>query len=209
MGAGPVSGLSNTFKTKAMKHFELEGKKRITGKKADVKSVRKEEKVPCVIYGAGVENTPFSVDEKALKGLTHTPFSHIVDLSVEGVKYQAVLKAIQYHPVTDRPLHVDFLALDPAKPVTIDVPVKITGNSIGVRQGGKLNVPTRKLRVCGLIENLPDELPVDISDLGLGKQINAGDLKFDGIQIVSPKGTLVCAVRATRNSAAAVAETAE
>lgn len=186
-----------------MKHFELKGKKRVTGKKADVKSIRKEERVPCVIYGAGVENTSFSIDEKDLKGLTHTPFSHIVDLDVEGTKYEAVLKAIQYHPVTDRPLHVDFLALDPAKPVVIDVPVKITGNSVGVRQGGKLSLNTRKLRVCGMQQNLPDELPVDITELGLGAQINAGDLKYDGIQIVSPKGTLVCAVRATRNSAAA------
>ena len=191
-----------------MKHFELQGKKRITGKKADVKSVRREDRVPCVLYGAGVENTAFSVDEKELKGLTHTPYSHIVDLDIEGEKHQAILKAIQYHPVTDRAMHVDFLALDPAKPVTIDVPIKITGNSIGVRQGGKLNVPTRKLKVCGTIENLPDELPIDITELGLGRQINAGDLKFDGFQIVSPKGTLVCAVRATRNSAAAATETA-
>ena len=92
--------------------------------------------------------------------------------------------------------------------MTIEVPIKITGNSIGVRQGGKLAVPTRKLRVCGMMENLPDELPVDITSLGLGQQINAGDLKYDGIRIVSPKGTLVCAVRATRNSAAAATETA-
>ena len=193
-----------------MKHLELEGKKRITGKKADVKSVRREDRVPCVIYGAGVENTAFSVDEKQLKTLTNTPYSHIVDLNIDGTKCLAILKDIQYHPVTDRALHVDFLAIDAAKPVTINVPIKITGNSIGVRQGGKLNVPTRKLKVCGLIDKLPDELPIDITELGLGKQINAGDLKFDGFQIVSPKGTLVCAVRATRNSAAAAAaETAE
>ena len=192
-----------------MKHFELQGKKRITGKNADVNSVRREKRVPCVIYGAGIENVSFSVDEKELKGLTNTPFSHIVDLNIEGECHQAILKAIQYHPVTDRALHMDFLALDPAKPVTIDVPVKITGNSIGVRQGGKLNVAVRKLKVCGPIENLPDELPVDITELGLGKQINASDLKFDGFQIVSPKGTLVCAVRATRNSNAAAAETTE
>ncbi|MCR5710187.1 MAG: 50S ribosomal protein L25 [Bacteroidales bacterium] len=192
-----------------MKHLELQGKKRITGKKADVKSVRREGRVPCIIYGAGVSELPFSVDEKELKNLTHTPYSHIVDLDIEGTGYQAILKAIQYHPVTDRAIHVDFLSIDPAKPVTIDVPIKITGNSIGVRQGGKLSVPTRKLKVCGLIENLPDELPVDITSLGLGHQINAGDLKFDGISIVSPKGTLVCAVRATRNSNAAATEAAE
>jgi len=188
-----------------MKTLELKGTLRATGRKADVNSVRREEKVPCVIYGAGVQNTTFSIDEKDLKALTHTPYSHIVNLDVEGTKFVAVLKDIQYHPVTDRALHVDFLAIDENKPVTISVPVKVTGNSEGVRAGGKLNVPIRKLKVSGLIKNLPDELPVDITTLGLGKQINAGDLKFDGIQIVSPKSTLICAVRATRNSAAEAA----
>lgn len=191
-----------------MKHYALAGTKRTVGRKADVNSVRREDKVPCVIYGAGVENTAFSINDKDLKGLTHTPASHIVDLDIEGQKYLAIVKAIQYHPVTDRALHVDFLAIDTAKPVTIDVPITITGNSEGVRQGGKFNLAVRKLKVSGLMENLPDELPIDITPMGLGSQVNAGDLKYDGIQIVSPKGTLVCSVRATRNSAAA-AETAE
>jgi len=192
-----------------MKKLELKGSVRVTGRKADVKSIRREEKVPCVIYGAGVENTSFAIEEKDLKALTHTPYSHIVDLDVDGNKCFAILQEIQYHPVTDRALHVDFLAIDPAKPITINVPIKITGNSEGVRQGGKLNVPIRKLKVNGLMDVIPDELPIDITSLGLGKQINAGDLKFDGIQIVSPKGTLVCAVRATRNSAAEETTTEE
>ena len=192
-----------------MKHFELQGKKRITGKKADVKSVRREDRVPCVIYGAGVENVSFSVDEKELKGLTHTPYSHIVDLNIEGAQHQAILKAIQYHPVTDRAIHVDFLALDPAKPVTIDVPVKITGNSIGVRQGGKLNVPTRKLKVCGLQKDLPDVLPVDITSLGLDKKIRARDLSYEGITMVTQPDAVVCMVKATRNASAAAAAAAE
>lgn len=192
-----------------MKQLEFVGKKRITGRKADVKSVRKEERVPCVIYGAGVENTSFSVDEKALKALTHTPYSYIVNMDIEGSKHLCILKDIQYHPVTDRPLHVDFLAIDPAKPVVISVPVSITGNSEGVRQGGKFELATRKLKVSGLIDKLPDEIVVDITTLGLGGQINAGDLNFEGYQIVSPKGTLVCSVRATRNSAAAAEGTEE
>jgi large subunit ribosomal protein L25 len=192
-----------------MKHFELKGQTRQVGNKATIKAFRKQGLIPCNLYGNGVDNILFTVDAKEFGALISTPYSHIVDLNIEGECHQAVLKAIQYHPVTDRALHVDFLALDPAKPVTIEVPIKITGNSIGVRQGGKLNVPTRKLKVCGMIENLPDELPVDITELGLGKQINAGDLKFDGFQIVSPKGTLVCAVRATRNSAAAATEAAQ
>ena len=192
-----------------MKHINLQGKLRATGRKADVKGVRREERVPCVIYGNGMENVLFSVGAKELAVLTDTPFSHIIDLDIEGNKYLAKLQDIQWHPVTDKAIHVDFIALAEDKPVTISVPVKIVGNSEGVKQGGKLNVPTRKLKVSGTIDNLPDELPVDITNLGLGKQINAGDLKFDGFQIVSPKGTLVCAVRATRNSAAAAAETAE
>ena len=98
---------------------------------------------------------------------------------------------------------MDFIALAEDKPVTISVPVKIIGNSEGVKQGGKLAVSTRKLKVCGLIANLPDELDVDITPLGIGSQIFAKDLHYDNIQIVSPKGTLVCAVRATRASAAA------
>ena len=189
-----------------MKHLTLNGSLRTVGKKADVKAVRRNEQVPCVLYGAGVENVAFSINAKDLKALTHTPYSHIVDLNVDGKAYVAKLQAIQYHPVTDEARHVDFLALDEKKPVTIDVPVKIFGNSVGVRQGGKLYQAVRKLRVSGLIDNLPDELPVDITPLGVGKQISAGDLSYDNIQIVSPKATLVCAIKATRAAATAATE---
>ena len=191
-----------------MKHLTLNGSLRTVGKKADVKAVRRNEQVPCVLYGAGVENVAFSIDAKDLKALTHTPYSHIVDLNVDGKAYVAKLQAIQYHPVTDEARHVDFLVLDENKPVTIDVPIKVFGNSVGVRQGGKLYQAVRKLRVSGLIQNLPDELPVDITPLGVGKQISAGDLSFDNIQIVSPKSTLVCAIKATRAAATATTEEA-
>ena len=189
-----------------MKHLTLNGSLRTVGKKADVKAVRRNEQVPCVLYGAGVENVAFSINAKDLKALTHTPYSHIVDLNVDGKAYVAKLQAIQYHPVTDEARHVDFLVLDVNKPVTIEVPVKIFGNSVGVRQGGKLYQAVRKLRVSGLIDNLPDELPVDITPLGVGKQISAGDLSYDNIQIVSPKATLVCAIKATRAAATAATE---
>lgn len=192
-----------------MKHLSLKGSLRTTGKKADVKAVRRNEQVPCVLYGSGVENVSFSVDAKDLKTLTHTPYSHIIDLEVDGKTYLAKLQAIQYHPVTDEARHADFLVLTEDKPVVIEVPVKITGNSVGVRQGGKLYQAARKLRVCGLIQNLPDELPVDITPLGIGKQISAGDLSFDNVQIVSPKAMLVCAIKATRAAAAAAAEATE
>lgn len=190
-----------------MKHISLNGTLRTSGKKADVNAVRNADRVPCVIYGNGIENVLFSVDEKDLSAITNTPFSHIIDLDVDGKKYLAKLQDIQWHPVSDRPLHVDFIALSEDKPLTIEVPIKIVGNSEGVKQGGKLAVSARKLKVHGLMANLPDELEVDITPMGIGAQTFAKDLNFDNIQIASPKGTLVCAVRATRASAAAAAET--
>ena len=186
-----------------MQQITLNGKGRVLGKKSDVKNLRKNGNVPCILYGAGVENVLFSVEAKELKNITHTPNSYIINLDIDGKVYMAIFHQIQYHPISDEALHVDFLAVSEEKPVAINVPVKIHGHSEGVKQGGKLVPGARKLRVMGLIANLPDELAVDITPLGIGKQINAGDLSYDNIQIISPKTTMVCAVKATRASAAA------
>ncbi len=187
-----------------MKHIELKGVVREAGNKAAVKSIRKQGLVPCNIYGAGIENVLFTVTAKDLKALTHTPNSYIVELELnDGKKFKAVLHEVQWHPVTDEALHVDFLAIAEDKPVVIDVPVVITGHSEGVKLGGKLLVSSRKLRISALIENLPDSLEVDTTNLMIGKQIVAGDLHYDNINIVSPKGTIICSVRATRATAQA------
>ncbi|HKM12119.1 MAG TPA: 50S ribosomal protein L25 [Bacteroidales bacterium] len=188
-----------------MKQIELKGELRTTGKKADVKNIRRADRVPCVLYGQGVENTSFSVDAQDLKAITHTPYSYIINLNIDGKKQLAKFQAVQYHPVTDKAIHVDFLAISADKPVTIDVPVVITGSSEGVKMGGKLMVHSRKLSVRGLINELPDDLKVDVTNLQLGKQIYAGNLSFDKVQIVSPKNTLICAVRLTRSAIAAAA----
>ena len=141
--------------------------------------------------------------------MTNTAYPHVVNLDIEGKKFTAIMQEVQYHPVTDRTLHVDFLAVDINKPIIVSVPVKFVGNCEGVRAGGKLITPCRKLKVSGVAANIPEDLVIDITTLKVGKQINAGDLKFDNIQIVSPKGTLVVAVRATRNvEAAATSEEA-
>jgi len=189
-----------------MKHIQISGSARTTGKKADVKSVRRSEKVPCVFYGQGVENISFSVEDKDLKLITDTPFSYIVDLTIDGKTYMAKLQDVQYHPVNDNAIHADFLAVAEDKPVTIQVPIKIVGNSEGVKQGGKLAVQVRKLKVCGLAANIPDELPVDITTLQIGKRITAADLSYDKIQIVSPKATIVCSVKSTRAAVEAAAQ---
>ncbi|NLB67365.1 MAG: 50S ribosomal protein L25 [Bacteroidales bacterium] len=188
-----------------MKQIELKGELRTTGRKADVKSIRRAGRVPCVLYGEGVENTSFSVDAQDLKAITHTPNSYIINLNIDGKNQLAIFHAVQYHPVTDEALHVDFLAISADKLVTIDVPIVLTGSSEGVKMGGKLMVHSRKLRVRGLIDELPDELKVDVTHLQLGKQIYAGKLSFDKVQIVSPKNTLICAVRLTRSAIAAAA----
>ena len=182
-----------------MKHIELKGQVREAGSKAAVKAVRRAGHVPCNIYGLGMENVLFTIDSQDLKTITHTPNSYIVDLELnDGKKFYAVLHEVQYHPVTDEALHVDFLAVCEEKPVIIEVPVKVTGHSEGVKMGGKLLVSSRKLRVSAMMDKLPDVLEVDSTHLMIGKQIVAGDLNFDGVTIVSPKATIICSVRPTR-----------
>jgi len=182
-----------------MKHIELKGQIREAGNKAAVKAVRRAGQVPCNIYGLGIENILFTVDAQDLKAITHTPNSYIIDLELSnGTKMYAVLHEVQYHPVTDEALHVDFLTVSEEKPVTIEVPVKVVGHSEGVKMGGKLLVSSRKLRVSAMMNNLPDILEVDSTNLMIGKQIVAGDLNYEGVTIVSPKATIICSVRPTR-----------
>ena len=182
-----------------MKHIELKGQVREAGNKAAVKAVRRAGQVPCNIYGLGIENVLFTIDAQDLTAITHTPNSYIIDLELNnGTKMYAVLHEVQYHPVSDEALHVDFLAVSEEKPVTIEVPVKVVGHSEGVKMGGKLLVSSRKLRVSAMMNNLPDVLEVDSTNLMIGKQIVAGDLNYEGVTIVSPKATIICSVRPTR-----------
>ena len=182
-----------------MKHIELNGQVRVAGNKAAVKAVRREGLVPCNIYGLGMENILFTIDAKDLKTITHTPNSYIIDLKLDdGRNGYAVLHEVQYHPVSDEALHADFLFVSEDKPVTIEVPVVVTGHSEGVKMGGKLLVSSRKLRVSAMMDKLPDVLEVDSTPLKIGKQIVAGDLNYDGVTIVSPKATIICSVRPTR-----------
>ena len=182
-----------------MKHIELKGQVREAGNKAAVKAVRRAGQVPCNIYGLGMENVLFTIDAQDLKTITHTPNSYIINLELnDGKKFFAVLHEVQYHPVTDEALHVDFLAVCEDKPVTIEVPVIVTGHSEGVKMGGKLLVSSRKLRVSAMMDKLPDVLEVDSTHLMIGKQIVAGDLNYDGVTIVSPRATIICSVRPTR-----------
>ena len=187
-----------------MKHIELKGQLREASGKQAIKAIRREGLVPCNLYGLGMENILFTVSAKALKPITNTPNSYIIDLELSnGQKINAVLHELQWHPVTDECLHVDFLAVCDTKPVVIDVPVVVTGHAEGVKAGGKLLVSSRKLKISAMLNELPDTLEADCSALQIGKQIVAGDLHYEGVNIVSPKATIICSVRPTRASAQA------
>lgn len=186
-----------------MKHFVLKGQVREVGNKAVIKEYRKQGLVPCNIYGSGVENILFTVTEKDLKGLTDTPASYIVDLELSnGQKYNAVIHELQYHPVKDNCLHADFLAVNEEKPISIMVPITITGHAVGVRAGGKFYKLVRELKVSALMKDLPDELVINIDKLQIGKRIVAGDLKYENVNVVSPKATIICTVKSSRQVAA-------
>lgn len=193
-----------------MQHFELKGQVREVGGKATIKAIRKQGLVPCNLYGCGIDsNILFTVDAKDLKGVTDTPASYIIDLALDnGSKYQAVLHEAQWHPVSDACLHMDFLAVDDKKPISIKVPIEITGHAIGVQQGGKFFQPARELRISALMANLPDKITVDITSLGLEKKIKAGDLQVKDVAILSDKDTIICGVKTTRNVTADAAAAA-
>lgn len=190
-----------------METIKIAGVKRSTFGKKESKAIRKQGLVPCTIYGKG-ETIHFSVDAKALKPLIYTPQSYLVEFDIEGNKEVGVMREVQYHPVTDNVLHVDFYHVIPGKPIAIDIPVKLVGNSEGVKQGGKLILSKRKLRVSADMEHLPDTLDVDVTSLGLGKSIFVGDLKFDNLTLLTPATTAVCAVKMTRAARGAAAAAA-
>ena len=209
--SGPHKGqeLSNTF-FKNMKHFELKGTTRKVGNKAVIKAFRREGLVPCNLYGNGVENTIFTVSAKDLQGLTNTPASYIVDLVLDGgAARTAILHELQFHPVKDNCLHVDFLAVDEKKPIAIKVPLVITGHAKGVQKGGKFNQNLREIRISALMNDLPDSITVAVDGLDIDKRIVAGDIKLDKVTVLTDKDSVICSVASTRNVTASADEAAE
>lgn len=190
-----------------MKTLEIKAQKRTDFGKKGTKAVRNAERVPCVIYGAG-ESTPFSIDVKDLKQLIYTPNSYIINFDIEGQKETGVMREVQFHPVREEVLHIDFYKVQPGKPVAVDVPVRLEGNSEGVKLGGKLMLSKRKLRIQGEMSKLPDEILVDVTELGLGKTVFVEDLASDDYTFLTPATTAVCAVKMTRAARGAAAAAA-
>ncbi len=190
-----------------MKTLQLNAVKRAEYGKKAAKAFRREGMVPCVIYGGG-EEVAFAVSAKDLKPLIYSPNSYVVELNIDGKVEKAVMREVQFHPVREQILHIDFYRVQEGKPVAIAVPVRLSGNAEGVKVGGKLALSARKLVVKALEEHLPDELVVDVTPLKVGQTIFVGDLQFENITFVTPATTAVCAVRVTRASRGAAAAAA-
>ena len=194
-----------------MKEIVINGQKReALGKKAS-KALRKEGLVPCNLYGEkkdanGLpEAFAFTVPFTELRKAVYTPHVYVINLNIGGKSHVAVMKELQFHPVTDALLHVDFFEINETKPITIGIPVKLNGLAEGVKAGGKLNLAVRKLNVTAPYKNIPEVLNVDVTALELGKSIKVGELSFEGLEIATPAEVVVCSVRATRASRSAAA----
>ena len=183
-----------------MKSFDLKGTSRTEVGKKSTNELRKNNGIPCVLYGIEKEAKAFAVTADAVRKLVYTPDIHVVNLTIDGVECKAVLKDIQFHPVKDTILHMDFLQIVEDKAIVMEVPTVLTGLAAGVKLGGKLQQAIRKIKVKAVYANIPEKLTVDVTELALGKSIKVGDLSFDGIELVTPAQTVVCSVAATRAS---------
>ena len=220
-----------------MKTFQLNAEPRTDlGKKA-AKALRASQKIPCVLNGGkvvelqdgkydgtlaqgekvveigrdgkAVITTDFTVNFSDVRKLIYTPDVYVVALNLNGVEKMAVLKDIQWHPVNDSILHLDFLEVTNEKPVVVPVPVKIEGHAAGVKAGGKLFLSMKKVKVKGIYTDIPERIVVNVDNIAIGHAIKVGDLKFDKFELANAKDLVITGVRATRAAAAAAAETEE
>ena len=180
-----------------MKTVSLSGSLRESVGKKDAKKHRNDGNIPCVIYG-GEKQVHFVVSDKAFRKLIFTPNVYTFSIDIAGTTYNTVIQDVQYHPVTDNILHVDFLEIHPEKPVLIGVPVKITGVAPGVLKGGRLDLKTRKLKVKGLVQYLPDHIELSIDELEIGDSIKVKDLQRENITFVDSPNTMIIGVHTAR-----------
>jgi len=180
-----------------MKKLELTGTSRTEFGKKAAASIRKNGLVPCILYG-GEAVIHFNLDENDTRPLIVTPDIHYAELTIDGKKHLAILKEVQFHPVKDTTLHIDFLEIFDNKPIIMEVPVKLSGLSEGVKEGGKLSQELRKLKVKGLYTDIPDVLNIDVTKIRLGNTLQVGALSFDKLELMTAKQAVVCSVKLTR-----------
>lgn len=199
-----------------MKEIEVTGKKRSTIGKKSSKNLRKEGFIPCNLYGEAKDENgapkalAFTCPMNELRKIVYTPHIYVINLIIDGESHTAILKELQFHPVTDALLHVDFYEVNDQKPITIGIPVKLTGLAQGIRDGGRMNLSIRKINVTAKYQDIPEHLDIDVTDLKIGKSIKVGDLHFEGLEMATSKEVVVCSIKATRKSnAVSKAEDAE
>lgn len=180
-----------------MKTIEIKGSVRKELGKKNAKQIRKKGNVPCVIYSKE-GNIHFEAHENSFKNLVYTHEAHLVGLDLDGQSYKVVLKDIQFHPVSDRILHADFVQVFEDKPIAVTIPITVTGDSAGVKAGGKLMIKKRSLKVKGLAKDLPEDLHIDVTDLKIHQSVKVGDLSYDKVELLDPKITTVLTIATSR-----------
>ncbi len=194
--------MQGRIKNKKMKTVSLSGSPRASVGSVDAKLLRNNDMVPCVIYG-GNEQVYFSAHKLAFKPVIFTPEVSIVSVEVNGKTYRTILQEAQYHKINDDLIHADFLEVSDDKAITVELPVRTTGVSPGVRAGGKLVLKMRKLKVRGLISKLPDYIDISIEKLEIGKSVTVSDIVLDGVTMLNAKNVTVVSVNMTRQAAQA------
>jgi large subunit ribosomal protein L25 len=193
-----------------MKSFELNGTARTIAERSSeqtkaLKAMRRNSMIPCVLYG-GEKNVNFSIKNADVRKLVYSPDIHYVNLNIDGEAHTAIIRELQFHPVKDTILHIDFLEINDQKPIVMEVPLKLEGLAVGVKAGGKMRQLMRTLRVKAIYTNIPESLTVDVTDMGLGKARKIADLSYENLELINPKTAVVCMVAATRQSKDAAAQ---
>lgn len=198
-----------------MKSIDVKGTARTaTGKKA-ASELRKSGLIPCNLYGEKRDEkglpvaVNFSVTPAEVRNLVYSPDIHSVNLNIDGEEHIAIMKELQFHPVTDQLLHIDFYEITAEKPIVMEVPIKLNGLAEGVKAGGKLAASVRNLKVRAPYTNIPEKLDIDVTNLGLGKTIKVGELSFEGLELVTNPSVVVCQVKMTRSAISAMATAAK
>ncbi len=182
-----------------MKTIAISAEKRSELGKKSTRDLRKADHVPCVMYG-GAEVIHFHAHENDFRHIVYTPSAFIVEVDLDGKKHKAVMHELQFHPVTDKLYHIDFVEVFDDKPVTVEVPIKLVGAAIGLKDGGKPRQRRRVLKVRGLVQHLPDELDIDVTDIAIGDVIKIGDLSYENLEILDPSRSMIFAVVSSRIS---------
>ncbi len=180
-----------------MKSVTIKGEARTSLGKKDAHKLRAAEKAPAVLYG-GEAPIHFAVDFSELRKVIYTPNVYLIELDIDGKVQKAIIQDMQWHPVEEIVMHVDFLAISDDKPIKIDVPIAVTGHAKGIKAGGKLNTNLRRLKVKALSADIPDSITIDVTKLGLGQGIKVGDLKIENVEFLDPKSNVVVSVAITR-----------